>query len=295
MPNKCAVFGCYTGYSSNQSKPLFHFPNDNHKTLQDLWVKFLNRENYIITPQSCVCIDHFEEKYIIQHPKRQRLIPYRNNPIPTINPDVIPLSLTKIPTLPRNASKKSIFQEEQLKDFKIKYQVNDLDDVKTYLKSAPEYDTFHMFLSEGDLTVYKIQVHSGIAKVQECINIDSELRVKLSFEGLPIPLPEYIRNSANCKLTSLDMLTNLLNYCRNYSGSHDECDIEVIQELLKSTYFHRKGRPKYSHNTLRFALLMRYTSNSAYRFLKQYLPLPSETVLTQLKSPSFIAVLHFVD
>ena len=26
--------------------------------------------------------------------------------------------------------------------------------------------------------------------MQECINIDSVLRVKLSFEGLPIPLPD---------------------------------------------------------------------------------------------------------
>ena len=70
-------------------------------------------------------------------------------------------------------------------------------------------------MSESELTVYNIQILSGIAKVQECINIDILLRVKLSFEGLAIPLPEYIRNSANCKVTSLDMLTNLPNYCGN--------------------------------------------------------------------------------
>ena len=122
--------------------------------------------------------------------------------------------------------------------------------------------------------------------MQECINIDNVLRVKLSFEGLPIPLPEYIRNSANCKLTSLDLLTNLPIYCRNYIGSHDGCDIKVIQELLNSTNHHPKGRPKYTPNTLKFALLTLYTSNSAYKFLKKYLSLPSETVLTQLKSPS---------
>ena len=69
MPNKCAVFGCKSGYSSSQIKPLFHIPGDEYKSLKELWVKFLNRENYTITTQTCICIDHFEEKYIVRNPK----------------------------------------------------------------------------------------------------------------------------------------------------------------------------------------------------------------------------------
>ena len=42
-----------------------------------------------------------------------------------------------------------------------------------------------MFLSESALTTHDIQIYSGNAKVQECINIDNELPVKLSFESLP--------------------------------------------------------------------------------------------------------------
>ena len=143
-----------------------------------------------------------------------------------------------------------------------------------------------LVMTDFGLTAYRIQIDSGIAKVKECIYIDNELHVKLSFEGLPIPLPEYITNSARCKLTSLDMLTNLPHFCKNYSASHNNCDIGVIKELLESTYYHPKGKPKYSSNALRFALLMRYTSHSTYQFLKHFLPLPSETLLTQLKSPS---------
>lgn len=51
MPNKCAVFGCKSGYLSGQTIPIFKFPKDEHKSLQELWIKFLNRENYIVTPQ----------------------------------------------------------------------------------------------------------------------------------------------------------------------------------------------------------------------------------------------------
>lgn len=104
-----------------------------------------------------------------------------------------------------------------------------LDDVETYLETAPKYENFKLFKSDSGVTAYKIHIHSGIAKVQECIHIENELRVKLSLEGLPIPLPEYIRIVTNCKLTSLDILTNLPNYCTNKMASHYSCDISVIQ------------------------------------------------------------------
>ena len=42
----------------------------------------------------------------------------------------------------------------------------------------------------------------------------------------------------------------------------------------------------YSSSALRFALLLRSTSNSGYNFLKKHLPLPSETLLKSLKSNS---------
>ena len=77
-----------SGYSSSQTKPLFHIPGDEYKSLKELWFKSLNCENYTITPQPCVCIAHFEELYIVRHRKRQRLIPYRNNPIPSIIPGI---------------------------------------------------------------------------------------------------------------------------------------------------------------------------------------------------------------
>ena len=76
-----------------------------------------------------------------------------------------------------------------------------------------------------------------------------------------------LRTLSHCKLTSFDMLTNLPNFRKNYSASHNNSDIGVIKELLESTYYHPKGRPKYSSNGLRIALLMLYTSHSVNQFL----------------------------
>ena len=104
-------------------------------------------------------------------------------------------------------------------------------------------------------------ISSGIATVKECIHIDGNLNVKLSYEGSPLPLPNYIDQAEGSRLTSLDMLTNLPVYCKNAERT---CETKVINELIKLQYYNPKGRPPYSATVLRFALIMRYTSNSAF-------------------------------
>ena len=82
------------------------------------------------------------------------------------------------------------------------------------------------------------------------------------------------------------MFINLPNYIRN-SVSNTNLSIEVInKELLELSYYTPKGVPKYSPQTLRFALQLRYTSHAAYKFLNQYITLPSERLLRDLKSKS---------
>ena len=44
------------------------------------------------------------------------------------------------------------------------------------------------------------------------------------------------------------------------------------------------SRPKYTANVLKFAFFFLYTSNSAHQLLKQYIPLPSKSLLRSLKS-----------
>ena len=92
-----------------------------------------------------------------------------------------------------------------------------------------------------------------------------------------------IISESSHKLTHLDVLENLPNYCRSFRSKFD---IDVIKELLKLRYFSPCGISKYSSQVLRFSLILRYTSNSAYSFLKKYVPLPSNSLLRKLRSPS---------
>ena len=278
MPNKCCVIGCRTNYQYGPSKPVFKFPDDT--VLSNKWVAFLNRQDFQFGKYSVICIDHFEERFIIQHQNKVALN-YSLNPIPTIHPSHIPLSLVSVPSESRKLPAVRIFQPDELESFKSSHEISTFEEVIRYIEHSAEYRDLHTDISDDSITAYRVVICSGIATIQECIHIDSNLHVKLSYEGCPIPLPRYIDRAKGSRLTSLDMLTNLPVYCRNAEST---CETYIIGELLKLKYYNPKGRPPYSATVLRFALIMRYTSNSAYRYLEKFLPLQSFSLLYKLKS-----------
>ena len=94
-----------------------------------------------------------------------------------------------------------------------------------------------IYTQDSHVTTYRVELESGIISVKECIYVDQFFHVQLSYDGIPLPLPEYIRQSPFCKVRSLNMVTNPT--------------LQVQTE---------------------------------YNFLKKYLPLPSETLLKNLKS-----------
>ena len=83
-------------------------------------------------------------------------------------------------------------------------------------------------------------INSWVATVKECVHDDSNLHVKLIYEGCPIPLPGYIDRAEGSKLSSLDMLTDLPVYCRNVEAT---CETNIISELLRLQYYNPKGSP----------------------------------------------------
>ena len=281
MPNKCAVAGCKTGYLTASTKPMFKFPSDS--SLREKWIQFLQRQDYSPSSNSSICIDHFEEKYLIRHPNRVRLNTSLY-PIPTIHPSSTPQSQAVIPKHCRKPPTERIFQPDELPLFSDMFSVGSLNDVVTYLHTAEEYKGFTFVVTEVSITAYLLYINSGIATIKECIHIDSDLHVQLSYEGVPLPLPAYICKQSG-KLHSLDLLTNLPSYCRNATCSYD---VGVIKKLVNVSYYSPKGGPKYSSDVLKFALMLRYTSHSAYQFLSNFLPLPSEPLLRKLKSRSVI-------
>ena len=112
----------------------------------------------------------------------------------------------------------------------------------------------------------------------ESITVDADLHVKLHYKGNPMPLPEWFRN-ISCKLTSASMLTNFVTHIQNLVESMPR---DILSQLNKLRYFQPQGRPSYSNEMLRYALMQRYTSRQAYHLLLEEFPLPSLSYLKTL-------------
>ena len=281
MPNKYSVYGCNSGYKDGPNNPRYKFPQD--EELAGKWLRFLNRPHYTITVNSFICSLHFDNKFLKITSKNSLRLNYDLNPIPTIHPPSIPLSQAIIPANSRPPPKARVFQPDQISIYEEKYRIQNFQDVVDFLGKAPEYASFKLHIEDSFVTAYHLVISSGLASVKECITVYTDFQVKLSYENSQIPLPSYIQNSTDHKLTRLDALENLPSYCRNFNSKYD---VDVIKELIQLCYFSPRGRPKYSSQVLRFSLMLRYTSNSAYSFLKKYIPLPSNSQLRKLKSPS---------
>ena len=189
MPNKCAVAGCKTGYLTASTKPMFKSPSDS--SLREKWIQFLQRQDYSPSSNSSICIDHFEEKYLIRHPNRVRLNTSLY-PIPTIHPSSTPQSQAVISKPCRKPPTERIFQPDELPLFSDMFSVGSLNDVVTYLHTAEEYKGFTFVVTEVSITAYLLYINSGIATIKECIHIDSNLHVQLSYEGVASNLGSYI-------------------------------------------------------------------------------------------------------
>lgn len=87
---------------------------------------------------------------------------------------------------------------DQLKEFQEKYKA----------------ESFKLFSHDQSLSEFNfkrphesVQYHrlifdskTGFQRIYECINIGKELHVKLTFQGFPIPLPDWFCIDHNCKM-----------------------------------------------------------------------------------------------
>ena len=141
---------------------------------------------------------------------------------------------------------------------------------------------------ENSVIYYRLVFQSGIPKVKESINISSDLNVSLSYQGIPVPLPEWLRTAKNCKITRFSQLCNLPPYIQN--RIEDLSINEIFEEIRSLSLYKPQGRPPYSSKVIRYCLLLRYSSRQAYTLLLKELPLPSFSLLEKLSRGSLDAL-----
>ena len=130
---------------------MFHFPKS--ISLQEEWTYFLKTRLYT---QSCICIKHFEDKYIAHHSNRQRLN-YSLAPIPTIHPSAIPKSQKILPKKPRKLLVKIIYQEDELQRFRAKKKIETIQDIALFFNSCDEYKGLKIDIQNSHVAAYRVE------------------------------------------------------------------------------------------------------------------------------------------
>ena len=64
---------------------------------------------------------------------------------------------------------------------------------------------------------------------------------------------------------------------------NEEDPYSILNKLQKRQHYKPKGRPPFSADLIRFALLLRYTSRQAYKLLLEKFLLPSFSLLKKSK------------
>ena len=297
MVNKCSVAGCTSNYHRTgdvEAVAVFSFPKD--EDLFNRWKRFCNRLSWEPTKTSRICRKHFEPQYLKkgETAQRWRLIT-KLKPVPTIysvnssdgyvddgdnqseSSSVTPMmpksSLTPTITVPRKSPKKRVYREDELNKFLDEDKLSDFSCVNESL-TPPDF-ICRMF--EDHVVYYRLSFdENSIPTVMECIRVDNSCHVQLYYKGIPVPLPNWFRQSG-CKLTNKSMMINFLNYLK----IKNENNASILEELRELGF---KKAPIYSSRIIRYALLLRYTSFQAYKLLQEEFPLPSLSLLNKISS-----------
>ena len=278
MVNKCAAPKCTSGYSSNNHKKIasFHFPTD--QNLNQLWIRFVNRLDWIPTKHSVLCELHFEEKYIYRDKKYT--LNWFMKPVPSKysyellqKKSSLPISKTS-----RNTPKNRLFEEDQLKAFHKIDTLTSLNDLNEAV--APPGFQFKRF--EKGVVFYNIVFNEQtyFPTILESITVDADLNVQLQYKGTPLPLPSWFVKGHNAKLDKISMLENFPAYIRNTALTNHNT---ILDEIKNRELYKPQGRPPYSAEMIRYTLLLRYTSLQAYKLLLEKFPLPSISLLNKVQ------------
>ena len=171
----------------------------------------MNRKDCLPTTHSVICIDHFGEKL--------------SNVVKNIN--FCAAVITSKPSIHNNTKCNPSF----LKDYHYSQEISqktknwsrwisllqaddkivDIDSISE--QNLPEHFIFKRF-DKSVLQIFNLKCNeeTGIVTVHECISGDTNLHVRLSYQGLLIPLPKWFLYENNRTLIKFSMLENFVSH-----------------------------------------------------------------------------------
>lgn len=107
-----------------------------------------------------------------------------------------------------------------------------IDEIKHKITESQTLQNFQYSQDEDDITLYNIEFNTfHIPSVKESIGVDNILRVTLIYEKKSVPLPEWLRKSFRCKLSSFSSLENIVPYIKSVKEDRS-LKSEIIEDFF---------------------------------------------------------------
>ncbi len=287
MPRKCVVFGCRSGYASEQSNTslsFFRFPKD-HQRLQE-WISSLpNRFPVGFKPSihQVICSLHWPDNFETTpcRGNRNGIPKYPPSIFPNIPPSCVPSSSTSGDSRRRRTHSKNLFAERRsVKEDELPF-FRELDRLPALLSVADLCSRF------PNLVVFEDNLHNLVLLSKERIGPIYSFQVTLSNDGILrtcylktklITIP-FLERSKLLFWSTLEAVVNHLTVTTSDSSS----SIFIENEIARSNR-NKVGERKYTNDDLLFAFELLSRSRSAYAYMSRYMTLPSERLLRHITS-----------
>jgi len=204
MPYKCCAPGCKSNYAGSLDYvTVYKFPNDASRL--DLWMRKIPRENLDVTKSTRICIQHFEERFIIRnyvfrgqdgqmHTEPRDVPILTDDAYPSIFPH-LPQYLSDKVTAPRkdpnrwraeidersDAVLAGFLQGDVIKDYTSFTEL-----IQSRIKDHVAASCWSVFSGCNATFLYVFDEQSNVPGLSVCIKVHSDLSVKICVGDLEL-------------------------------------------------------------------------------------------------------------
>lgn len=247
MPNKCAVFGCDTGYDGREtdhSVTLHSFPLKDAELCKS-WVIALARVNFVPTKNSRVCSKHFKQSDFVEYSEDSNVTRHKEAVLADtdgkkklklrrLRADAVPSVFENMPSYyqtsskPRTTTKATAAtrRKQDQHDTELLYksfQAADdisslsLEDLKQRLYAEPTLPTgFHVAITEQSMFIFLLEPNDAMPTIAANVTVHRDLTVIVSTKQQMVPKSQFA-DIVNGSLKTMSQLINLMARVKSWT------------------------------------------------------------------------------